>query len=104
MLGVEIKHDQHVRLIHMFQWAYINSIIQCYNFNDLKPLLMPMDPITCLTTNQSPASAIEHTIMHDKPYCKAVGALNWAALATCPNIAFTVGIVMRFAANPRIAH
>ena len=35
---------------------------------------MPMDPITCLTSNQSPANAIEHVIMHDKPYRKAVGA------------------------------
>ena len=65
---------------------------------------MPMDPTTCLTTDQSPASTIEHAIMCDKPYHKVVGALNWAALATRPNIAFAVGTVMRFTANSKIAH
>ena len=33
-----------------------------------------------------------------------MGALNWATLATRPDIAFAVGTVARFAANPGIAH
>jgi hypothetical protein len=63
-----------------------------------------MDPAIRLTTDQSPANAAEHAIMCNKPYRKAVGALNWATLATQPDIAFAVGTVARFAANPRIAH
>ena len=88
----------------MSQHAYIDSIIRHYNFNDLKPLSMPMDPAIRLTSDQSPANAAEHAIMCDKPYHKAVGALNWATLATRPDIAFAVGTVARFAANPGIAH
>jgi hypothetical protein len=42
--------------------------------------------------------------MHDIPYHKAVGALNWAALATCPDISFAVSTVARFSANPGPAH
>ncbi len=42
--------------------------------------------------------------MHDVPYCEAIGALNWVALATCPDIAFAVATVTRFAANPGPAH
>ena len=42
--------------------------------------------------------------MHNKPYREAVGALNWAALATRPNIAFAIATVTRFASNPGIAH
>ena len=49
-----------------------------------------MDTSTQLTTEEAPTSAAEHTIMCDMPYCKAIGALNWAALATHPNIAFAV--------------
>ena len=88
----------------MSQRAYIDSIIQRYNFDNLKPLLMPMDPAICLTSDQSPANATEHTIMRNKPYREAVGALNWATLATRPDIAFAVGTVARFAANPGIAY
>ncbi len=63
-----------------------------------------MDTSTQLTTKQAPASAAEHTIMHDVPYHEAVGALNWAALATCPDIMFAVATVARFTANPSPAH
>ena len=37
-------------------------------------------------------------------YCEAVGTLNWAALATRPDIVFAVATVAHFAANPRPAH
>jgi len=88
----------------MSQRAYIDTIIQRYNFDNLKPLLMPMDPAIRLTSDQSPANAAEHAITRDKPYREAVGALNWATLATHPDIAFAVGTVTRFAANLGIAH
>ncbi len=42
--------------------------------------------------------------MHDVPYRKAVSALNWAALATRPDIAFAVTTVAWFSANPGMAH
>jgi hypothetical protein len=42
--------------------------------------------------------------MRDVPYHEAVGALNWAALATRPDIAFAVATVAHFAANPGPAH
>ncbi len=71
---------------------------------DLKPLSMPMDTSTQLTTKQAPASTAEHAIMCDVPYHEAVGTLNWAALATCPNITFAVATVAQFAANPGPAH
>jgi hypothetical protein len=63
-----------------------------------------MDPAICLTTDQSPTNASEAAIMHDKPYREAVGALNWASLATHPDITFAMGSIAQFAANPRIAH
>ena len=63
-----------------------------------------MDTSTRLTTEQAPTSAAEHAIMHDVLYSEAVGALNWAALTTCPDIMFAVTTVARFAANPGPAH
>jgi len=104
MLGLEIRRDRKAGTIHLSQRAYIDSILRCYNFNDLKPLSTPMDPSICLTSKQAPVTMAKHAIMHDKPYCKAVSALNWAALATHPDIVFAVATVARFATNPSIAY
>ena len=43
-------------------------------------------------------------MMRNVPYREAVGTLNWAALALCPYIAFTVLAVACFVANPAPAH
>jgi hypothetical protein len=43
-------------------------------------------------------------MMHDVPYRKAIGTLNWAALATRPDIAFAVAMVTHFASNPGPAY
>jgi hypothetical protein len=42
--------------------------------------------------------------MHNMPYLKAVGALNWAVLSIHPDIAFTVATMACFASNPRPVH
>ena len=63
-----------------------------------------MDPSIRLSLDQSPSTTAEHAIMRDKPYREAVGALNWVALATRPDIAFAVTTVARFTANPGPAH
>ena len=104
MLSVEIKRDRKAITIHLSQRAYIDSILRHYNFDELKPLSSPMDPSIHLTTEQSPTSTAQHTIMCDKPYHEAVGALNWATLTTRPDITFAVATVTRFAANPGPAH
>src|SRR5229473_362995 len=63
-----------------------------------------MDTSIHLTVKQAPASTVEHTVMRDMPYCKAIGTLNWTALATHPNIMFTITTVTRFTTNPGPAH
>ena len=63
-----------------------------------------MDLSIRLTSEQSPATTLEHTAMRDKPYHEAVSALNWAALTTRPDIAFAVATIAKFAANPGLTH
>ena len=104
MLGIEVKRTREAGTIHLSQKAYIDSILRRYNFTDLKPLSTPMDVQVKLTTEQAPTSAAESAMMRDVPYREAVGALNWAALATRPDISFAVSTVARFASNPGPAH
>ena len=104
MPGLEIQHDRIGRAIHLPQRACIDTILRRFNFEDLKPLSTPMDVRARLTSEQSPKDVAEFAAMRDMPYREAIGALNWAALATHPDIAFAVAAVTRFAANPGPAH
>ena len=104
MLGIEVKRDRAGRTVHLSQRAYIDAILRRYNLDDLKPLSTPMDHQVRLSSEQAPASAAEFAMMRDVPYREAVGALNWAALATRPDIAFAVATVAHFAAKPGPAH
>ena len=81
MLGIKVKQDHTAGTIHLSQQVYINSILNCFNFTNLKPLSIPMDVQVKLSSEQAPTSAAKFTAMCDIPYHKAVGALNWAALA-----------------------
>src|SRR6266404_4202309 len=104
MLGIEVKRDREGRTIHLSQHSYIDSIIWCYGFEDAKPLSTPFDTQIRLTQEQAPVNAEEFAVMRDVPYREAVGALNWAALATRPDIAFTVATVAWFSANLGMVH
>ena len=104
MLGIEIRRDRDTGTVHLSQRAYIESILCRYNLGDLKPMSTPMDTQVRLTSEQAPQSAAEFAAMRDVPYREAIGALNWAALATCPDIAFAVATVARFATKPGPAH
>ena len=104
MLGIEVKRDRQGHTMHLLQYAYIDSILHHYHLSDLKPLMMLMDHQVRLSTNHAPSSVVECVIMCDIPYCEAVSALNWAALAMHPDIAFAVAMVARFVANPGPIH
>jgi hypothetical protein len=63
-----------------------------------------MDIQVCLTSKQCLIDAAKFAAMRNVPYCKAIGTLNWAILAMCPDIVFTVATVAHFAVNPGLAH
>ena len=42
--------------------------------------------------------------MHTVPYISAVGSLIYLAIATCPDIAYSVGVLARFNTNPGKLH
>ncbi len=104
MLGIEVKRDREAGTIHLSQWVYIDTILCHFNFTDLKPLSLPMDVQSRLMSKQSPNTLTKFMAMRDLLYQEAVGALNWAALATCPDISFAVSTIARFGTNPGPAH
>jgi hypothetical protein len=68
--------------IALSQHAYIDSIITRFNFEDLKPSLIAMDPAAPLLKSQSPTTLADIAKMANIPYPEAVGSLMYAAMGT----------------------
>ena len=104
MLGLEIKRNRELCTISLSQRSYIDSIITKYGFEDAKPLSIPIVANSTLSRNDCPTTTSDIGKMAARPYCEAVGSLMYAAVGTCPDIAFTVGQVARFMDNPGSPH
>ena len=86
------------------QRSYINSIVRCFGFEDLKPITTPMDPNVKLSTAQNPSTGAQYAAMQNIPYHEAVGALMYVMLGTHPDISYAVTTVSKFLSNPGMAH
>jgi Reverse transcriptase (RNA-dependent DNA polymerase) len=96
LLGIEIRCHREKCTIHLSQCSYINSILRCYNLQDLKPISTPMETNLKLSSSQSPATTAQFAQMRDVPYHEAIGSLMYASLRTRPDISFAVQTVSRF--------
>ena len=104
LLGIKITRDLVNKTISLSQHAYIDAIITKFNFDDLKPSSIPMDPSAPLSKSQSPSKHEEIAKMRNVPYREAVGSLMYAAMGTRPDIAFATSTVAQFNDNPGWAH
>src|ERR1700678_1931671 len=80
LLGIKVARDLSNHTISLSQHAYIDSIILQYNFTDLKPSAIPMDPCAPLSRSQSPTKLADIARMKNVPYREAVGSLMYAAM------------------------
>ena len=103
VLGMKVICDRIAQTISLSQEPYVDAIITKYNFSDLKPLSIPMDPNIQLT--RSPTRSITNTAhMKNVPYRAAVGLLMYLAVATHPDIAFAISTVAQFSQDPAPEH
>jgi hypothetical protein len=104
LLGLAITRDRAARTLSLSQHAYIDTLLRRFNLEDCKPLAQPLDPHVQFSTDQCPTTIEEKAAMQVVPYREAVGALNWVAVGTRPDIAFVVGQLARFMENPGRVH
>ena len=104
LLRIKITRNFIQQTIMLSQHAYINMIITCFNFDDLKPSAVPMDYNQPLGQSQCPSTLADITQMRNVPYHEAVGSLMYAAMGTRPDITFGMSMVMQFMDNPGWVH
>src|ERR1700678_648162 len=104
LLDIKITRDFDNQIISLSQHSYIDSIITRFNFNNLKPLSIPMDPSVPLSKSQSPTKIEDVAKMKSIPYREAVGSLMYAAMGTRPDIVFATSPGPLFSETPGVTH
>jgi transposase InsO family protein len=98
-LGINISRDRAKKELKIDQKGMIKDIIEEFGMEDAKPRSTPMSTSLKLTKNEG------ETLDKEKyPYGTLVGKLMFLAVATRPDLAYTVGALTRFMANPTIVH
>ena len=104
LLGVEITRNRAERSLSLSQRQYIISLLERFNLSDCNPVSTPMDPGIKLSASMSPSTPEDIDAMRSIPYLQAVGALMYLAVATRPDISYSVGVLARFNKNPGLQH
>src|SRR5438876_1697632 len=93
-----------MRTLGLSQKSYIKTILNRFNFTDLKALSTPMDPNIRYSKNQCPQTLEDKAAMRHIPYREAIGALIYCAVATRPDISFPTALLSQYVENPGKMH
>jgi hypothetical protein len=104
LLGVEVKRDRTTRTLSLSQHQYILDLLECFGLADCNTVTTPLDPSVRLSSAHSPTTPEDIAAMCSHPYLQAVGSLMYLAVATHPDIAYSVGVLARFSKNPGPLH
>jgi hypothetical protein len=104
LLGLGVTRDRAKGTLSISQETYINSIVRRFNLEDAKPASAPIDSNTRLVKTDCPESAEDKQGMKGIPYREVIGALNWVAVGSRPDVAFVVSQLAQFLNNPGRVH
>ena len=104
LLGVEVKRNRPNRTLTLSQRQYVLDILERFGLADCNSVTTPLDPSVRLSSAHSPTTPEDIGEMSSIPYLQAVGALMYLAIATRPDIAYSVGVLARFSKNPGLQH
>jgi len=104
LLGIKVERDRSKRTLHLSQHQYTLDILKRFDFDNCSPVSTPLNPGIKLSKDQCPKTPAEVEAMRSIPYAHAVGSLMYLAISTRPDIAYSVGVLSRFSANPGLQH
>jgi hypothetical protein len=97
ILGLRVLRDENQ--VSIDQRYYVENVLKKFGMDQCKPVSTPIETSTYLLPLQDEEEAVNL-----EEYRSAVGALNYAAMVTRPDIATAVGIVARYVQKPGNPH
>ena len=104
ILGVQITRDRGNHMIYFSQQKYVENILERFGMEDCKPLAIPLDSNSKLLRDMNPQIPEEIEAMKNVPYQSVVGSLVYAMIGTRVDIAYAVGVISQYMANPGPQH
>ena len=96
-LGLEIIRDRARHLINVSQTRYVSDIINHFGFTNAHPISTP------IAINFRP-SQLNSAKVNVHNYQSQIGSIMYAMLGTRPDIAYAVGALSQYSANPGADH
>ena len=99
ILGMEVHGDRDNRILTFDQKTYLEDVLQRIGMEECKPVATPLEAgknFHKLSENEEPAD--------EKQYQAAVGLLNYAAIASRPDLSTAVGKLSQFMKSPSAEH
>lgn len=104
VLGIEIIRDRSRSFLGLSQKAYIERVLKRFYMDKCSGVEVPIGKGDKFSKEQCPRNDLEKKAMQDKPYASLVGSLMYAQVCTRPDMAFVVGVLGRYQANPGLPH
>lgn len=98
-LGMLIQRDRDNRTLSISQKSYLEKVLKRFNMYDSKPVSTPMEVGKTYRKTEE-----DEEIFDIKQYQAAIGSLNYAMIATRPDICSSVGILSQFMSKPSKEH
>ena len=99
ILGMEVHRDRENRVLTIDQKTYLEDVLQRFGMEECKPVATPLEAgknFHKLSDDEEPAD--------EKQYQAAVGSLNYAAIASRPDLSTAVGKLSQFMKSPSAEH
>lgn len=108
ILGIAITRDRARRTIELSQERYIEKVLANCGMDRSRPVDTPMHHSVRIGVDDPRDNTVYREYCFGEnitvSYASVVGYLMYAMLGTRPDIAYAVGVLGRYAANPKLIH
>ena len=94
VLGILVTRDTHLGTLKLSQPEYIETLLERFKMNDCNPVVTPVDKGSHLLNKEN------NPYENIREYQALTGSLTYAAMSTCPDIAYITQFLSQSNKNP----